>query len=180
MSATAEFDIKDFENPAGSNGVYAKFYMRSIQNEAKSETEGRPIFEDAEFIEIIAAGNSTNIVRRPVRQQDKQRFREAYMRFREGDADQLCGTPLAEVAWISRSMVEELGYIKVRTLEQLAELNDQACGRMPGLHEMKRKAAAHMKKAADAAPFDVLHKENEELKARLAALESAAEKPKKG
>jgi len=191
MSQTAEFDPKDFENVAASNGVYAKFYMRAIPDEAASAEAGSPKFADVEFIEIIAAGNGANVVRRPVRAQDKMRFRDAYRAFREGDMEQIIGTPLTEVTWISASMREELSYVKVRTLEQLAELNDQACGRTPGLYELKRKAAAWMASAKEAAPFTAMHAENdalkaqnEEMAARLAALEKsmaamAADKPSK-
>ena len=169
MREAVEYDTKDFENVASSNGVYAKFYKRAIHDEAKSVKEGRPIFDDVVFVEIIAAGNGTNIVRRPVRDSDKARFREAYMKFQEGDNDQIIGTPLSEVVWISRSMVEELSYIRVRTLEQLAELNDSACGKMPGLYELKRKAAAWLTKSSESAVLA----ENESLKERLAALEAA-------
>jgi len=74
--------------------------------------------------------------------------------------------------------------MKVRTLEQLADLNDQACGRLPGLYDLKRKAIAWAAKAADAAPFTAMHAENEALKERLAAMEArmesmSAETPKK-
>lgn len=180
MNQTAEYDPKDFENPAESKGVYAKFYYRAMPNEVKSAEEGRPVFDDVEFVEIMAAGNGTNIIRRPVRPQDKQRFREAYTRFREGDENQLVGTPLTEITWISVSMREELHYMKVRTLEQLADLSDTACGKMPGMYDLKKKAGEWLKKSTDAAPFTALHKENEDLKtandalaARLDALEKS-------
>jgi len=177
--ATAEYDPKDFENVGASAGVYGKFYTRPIPNDEKSALEGRPIFEDVVFVEIVAAGNGTNIVRRPARDTDKQRFRQAYQQFLDG-ADQVTGTPLTEVAWITGSQREEMAYIKIRTLEQLAELNDQACGRIPGMYELKRKAAAWMAQAKEAAPFDALHAENAELKERLAALEAAmTSKPSK-
>ncbi len=165
-------NVEDFSAAHTSAGVYGKFYYRPVQNDKRSEEEGRPIFDEVEFVEIVAAGNGNNIVRRPARPQDKARFREAYMRFREGDTDQMVGTPLSEVPWISRSMMEELSYIKVRTLEQLAELSDQNCGRGAGLYELKRKAKAAIDKAQAAVPFDALHKENEELRARLAEIEA--------
>jgi hypothetical protein len=122
-------------------------------------------------VEILAAGNASNIIRRPVGDMDRKRFHKEYAKFREGDTEQILGTPLAEVSWISRSMVEEMAYMKIRTLEQLADLNDQACTRMPGLYDLKRKAKAWMEKASAAAPFTALQKENDELKARIAALE---------
>ena len=172
-------DLKDFENVDSTAGVYAKFYWHPKLDEAASAAGGRPIHVDREYVEIISAGNSTNIVRRPVTDMDRRRFRQAYAAFKQGDLEQVIGTPLAEVSWISRSMVEELAYKKVRTLEQLADLNDQACTATPGLFDLKRKAAAWMKKSSDAAPFTVLQKENEELKSRLAALEAMMIQPPK-
>jgi len=180
MSTVADFDPKIFENPQATVGVYANFYLRPEQDEEESAKAGRPIFKDVEYIEIITAGDAKDVRRRPVREADKRRFREAYRKFREGDREQLVGTPLTEVTWVSAAMREELHYAKVRTVEQLAELNDQACGRMPGMYDMKRKAAQWLQKATESAPFTALHKENEELKARLEALEASLPKAKKG
>jgi hypothetical protein len=172
MREISDVNPDDFTNVADAKGVYAKFFYRPELDQAATDEAGIPKYKDVAYIEIIAAGNSTNIVRRPVRDTDKQRFHNAYSKFREGDTEQLVGTPLTEIPWLTASMREELTYIKVRTLEQLADLNDQACSRGPGLYELKRKAADWLKKANEAAPFTALHAENDELKARLAAMEA--------
>jgi hypothetical protein len=163
-----EDDVTDFENRyAGDKGVHARFYMFPQKNEAKSASAGRPIFEDTEFVEIFAAGNSTNIVRRPARAMDKDRFRRQYEAFKAGTEDQLQGTPLHEVPWITRSQVEELAYLRIRTLEQLANVSDAACGKHVGLYDLKSKATKALAAAEGAAPITELTKENEELKRRL-------------
>jgi hypothetical protein len=167
-----EGDLKEFENVESTNGVYARFYLHPKLDEAASKVENRPIYADKEYVEIIAAGNANNIIRRPAGDMDKRRFHREYSRFREG-SEQTIGTPLTEVTWITRGMVEELAYMKVKTLEQLSELNDQACTKMPGLFDLKRKAQAWVKQATDSAPIVALQEENEALKARLAALEAA-------
>jgi hypothetical protein len=172
MSATADFDVSDFNASGDSKGVYAKFYVLPVEDAARSAAEGRPIFRDEVMIEILAAGNSTNIVRRRIREADKSRFREAYAKFQAGAEDQLDGTLLSEVPWITRSQVEELAYKKVRTLEQLATLSDSACAGAAGLYSLKQKAAAWMQKSEAAAPFTELARQNEELQARLASLEA--------
>lgn len=177
MRETAEFAENAFDDVNDTKGVYARFYLFPHQNQLASAEAGRPVFEDKEFIEIIAAGNSSNVIRRKASDMDRQRFRAAYAKFKEGDNEQLVGLPLSEVPWITRSQIEELAYIKCRTCEQLATLNDQACGSMPGLYELKRKAEAWLKKSEDAAPFTALAKENDELRARVAALEEALKQP---
>lgn len=154
----------------GDKGVHARFYNMPVKDEAASAEAGRPIFQDKEFIEIVAAGNANNIIKRKATAEDKQRFREQYGRFKDGDADQIVGTPLSEVAWLTRSQVEELSYMRIRSLEALANLDDSACAKVAGLYDLKKRAKAHVDRAAEAAPTEALHRENEELKNQLAAL----------
>lgn len=161
-------DVNDFENRyAGDKGVHARFYMFPQKNEAKSASAGRPIFDETEFVEIFASGNSTNIVKRPARQMDKDRFRRQYEAFKAGHEDQVQGTMLYEVPWITRSQVEELSYLRIRTLEQLANVSDAACGKHVGLYDLKSKAQKALAAAEGAAPLTELAKENEDLKRRL-------------
>lgn len=163
--ATFDGNVEDFENRyAADRGVHAKFYLFPQQNEQKSASAGRPIFDDTEFVEIIAAGNSTNIIKRPAREQDRQRFARQYASFKAGNEDEVHGTPLHEVPWVTRSQVEELSYMRIRTLEQLAGLADSTCGQTIGLYELKRRAIAALESADSAAPITELTLENEELK----------------
>jgi len=178
MRDTVEFDVSDMQDPYSDKGVYAKFYFFPMEDHKASAEQGRPIFSDREFIEIIAAGNQNNIVRRPATEMDRQRFRRQYTMFKQGDEDQVVGTPLKEVPWITRSQIEEFAYRKIRTLEDLAGMSDAQCN-APGMYDMKRKAEAWLKKANEAAPFTAMSAEIEALKAELAALKTQAEEPKK-
>lgn len=172
MRDTYEFDVQDFDDPNENKGVYARFYMMAELNEAQSVEAGRPIYIDKEYVEILAAGNANNIVRRRASDMDKRRFRREYALFKQGDNEQITGTRLSEIPWITRSQVEELNYRKIRTIEELAEISDGACN-APGMYELKRKAQAWVQKADAAAPFTQLIAENEELKKRLETLEAA-------
>lgn len=172
MRETADFDPSDFENPDDLRGLHIRFYIVPKQDDAASAEAGRPIFVDKEYVEIIAAGNANNIIRRPVRDEDKRRFRSSYERFRAGDLEQLVGTPLTEISWLTRSQVEELMYHKVRTVEQLAEISDQFCTSAPGLYELKRKAKAYVESADGEAKFTGLYAELEALRKELAAMQA--------
>ena len=164
-------DIAHFDNRyAGDKGVHARFYVMPVKDDAASAEAGRPIFQDKEFVEIVAAGNQNNIIKRKATQEDRHRFHEQYSRFKAGSSDQMIGTPLSEVTWLTRSQVEELSYMNIRSLEALANLNDEACSRVAGLYDFKRRAAAHIEKAGQYAPVEALHRENEDLKNQLAAL----------
>ena len=120
---------------------------------------------------LYAQGNQNNIIRRRVTSIDIERFPMLYERFKAGHADVLEGTPLSEVPWIGRSMVEELNYLHIRTLEQLANLDDAVCTRFVGYHELKRRAQAFVEKAQSDAPLLALEEENKNLKESMAALE---------
>jgi hypothetical protein len=177
MRDTIEYDVDDMMSDS-DKGVYAKFYFFPMEDPKASAEAGRPVFADREFVEILAAGNQNNIVRRPASDMDKKRFRRQYALFKQGDEEQMIGTPLKEVPWITRSQVEEFAYRKIRTLEDLAGMSDAQCV-LPGMYDMKRKAEAWLKKASDAAPFTAMSAEMEALRAEIAALKAAAEEPKK-
>lgn len=168
---TVEYDVNDFnERFAGDKSVYAKFYTVPVKDEAASATEGRPIYKDKEYVEIRAAGNQNNIVQRIATAMDRDRFSRQYEMFKKGQDDQVVGTPLSEVTWLTKSQVEELAYVRIRTLEQLSGVNDDVCQRMVGLTDLKRKAQAFLESAEKAAPLTALQAENDELKQQVAAL----------
>lgn len=165
-------DHTHFESrSAGDKSVAARFYVQPMKDEAESAKQGRPVFKDVDHIEIIAPGNQNNIIRRRVTSIDIERFPMLYERFKAGHADVIEGTPLSEVPWIGRSMVEELNYLHIRTLEQLANLDDAVCTRFVGYHELKRRAQAFVEKAQSDAPLLALEEENKNLKESMAALE---------
>lgn len=169
-------NIQDFDNRyAGDAGVHARFYNMPVKDEAASAEAGRPMFVDKEFVEIVAAGNANNIIKRKATSEDKNRFRRQYELFKQGNEDQLVGTHLNEVPWLTRSQVEELAYMKIRTLEALASVDDAMCAKVAGLYDLKKRASNHVQKAADAAPLEALHAENEDLKNKVAALTQVVE-----
>jgi len=173
---TADFDVSDFNSrEAADKSVYVKFYIRPKENEAKSAEEGRPIYEDKEYVEIRTPGNTTNIVQRPVTDMDKKRFAAAYREFKAGDTEQVIGTPLVEAPWITRSQVEELSYLRIRTVEQLANVGDDVCTRIPGLFKLKQRAQHMEVNAEKQAPFIKLQKEREDMQAQIDSLKETVE-----
>lgn len=168
-----DINPQDFESrTAADKSVYIKFYIRPVQDEAESDKAGRAIFRDVEYIEIRTPGQQTNVIQRPVNSMDRERFRTQYRMFKEGQTEQTVGTPLEECAWITRSQVEELSYMRVRTLEALADLNDQVCGSHPGLYKLKQKAAAVLASAAGAAPITAMQSQIDDMKEQLAAAQA--------
>lgn len=168
-----DYNTDDFNSRyQADRGVHARFYTVPVEDRAASAEAGRPMFKDQEFIEIIAAGNQNNIVRRKASNEDRSRFSRQYEMYRRGVEDQLVGTPLAEVAWLTRSQVEELAYLRIRTLESLADLDDAVCTRHAGLYDLKAKAGAALDQAKGMAPLTALQEENEKLRNQVQTLEN--------
>lgn len=170
---TVEYDVKDFNSRyAADQGMYARFYTQPKKDEEASLEAGRPIFQDVVFVEIMAAGSPNNIVRRKATSEDRERFARQYAMFQQGSAEQTIGTPLAEVTWLTKSQVEELAYFKIRTLENLGSLSDEACNKIPGLYDLKRKAAAFIEKAAESAPVQQLTAELDQSRNEIETLKN--------
>lgn len=176
MREQNDFDPADFESrTAADKQVYVKFYVRPVPDEEASAKEGRPIYKDREYVEIRTPGNQNNVVQRPVSDMDRQRFRPQYAAFKAGESEQTIGTPLTEVPWITRSQVEELSHLRIRTLEHLSTVNDEVCGRISGLYKLKQRAVTAIEEASKHAPFAKLQKEKEEQDNKLAALQATVQ-----
>jgi hypothetical protein len=156
---TFDLDHNLFSRPnAGDETLFVVFYMGVISNEARSTAEGRAIFDDVECVRIIVPGDKNSIVDRPATTQDKQRFVRQYTLFKQGakEDEQVSGTRLGDWPYLSRAQAEELRYLGIKTVEQLASVRDDITGRVPGLVALKQHAAvwlAKTGKSAEAAQF---------------------------
>jgi len=152
--------------------LLVRFYSHPKKNLAKSEEEGRPIFEDTDYIEIMQPGNKDSIIRRPASQRDKDRFAEHYRKFQaRATEDHVEGTLLSEWPAISRAQVEELRFLNIRTVEQLAQLADSNAQNIMGIQGLKQKAAKYLETAKDQAladRLDEMEARNRELEEKLA------------
>jgi hypothetical protein len=170
-----EFDHNVFtaQMREADRNLAVKFYSQPIKNDEKTAQEGRPIFDDTEMIEIRVRGDRNNVVQRPIRPEDKQRFRDQYRDYKDGKAAEASGTPLKEWPIMSASMVEELRFLGFVTVEQVAEATDSVCGRVPGLTTMKQKAKAYLEFATTTAPLERLNHELEAQRSRAEAAEAS-------
>lgn len=173
---TLEYDHEIFSaaQRESDRNLAVRFYMLPVRNEQRTVEEGRPIFEDTEHVEIRVRGDRNNIVIRPVRETDKQRFREGYRAYKENLQGVINGTPLGEWPIATQSFVEEMKYLGFHTVEQIAEANDTVVSRVPGLQMLKNKARTFLEFSKGAAPLERVQKELEEQKSRAEMAERAA------
>lgn len=156
-------------------GMQARFYTRPIEDAEASATAGRVVCKEVLFVQILAPGLTNNTVERKATEEDKRRFRRQYESYKENGETLMEGTPLEQVTWITRAMVEELAYLKIRTVDSLAAVSDEVCGRLPGLYDLKRKAVAWLEKSDASKPFTEIQRKNEVLEGQVAALQSQLE-----
>ncbi|MGO7157027.1 hypothetical protein [Rhizobium leguminosarum] len=160
---------------ADSNtGIYASFSLEPVEQTFLTEKEGRPIFADKEFIRIFIAGDKHTEVYREVTENDKQRFSDAYKRFKEGAAarEQLVGTPLAQWPYLKPSQIKELEAINIYTVEQLAALSDTAKQKIGmGANELVAAAQGYLATAQDSRAASAFAAENERLKDEVGRLQ---------
>ena len=136
------------------------FYNKAIRNNFESNKAGRPIFVERPFVKIIVPGDRLNQVDSPVYPYHKMRFPELWAKFEAGMEQPETGTPLKEMPWISIAIAEELAAFQIRTVEQLAGLNDALTTKIMGVGMLKQKAQAFL----DAAEAD---QQNSQLQAAL-------------
>jgi len=135
-------------------GLAVRFYMKTIQDNPATMKAGRPIFKEREYVDIKVPGDRNSGWAGPARQEHQNRFPEHYRMFksRVGNEEQIIGTLLTEWALMPRSLVEELGYFNVRTLEELIAMPDVHAQKFAQIHGWKDKAKLHMQAAKDEAP----------------------------
>jgi hypothetical protein len=160
--------------------LHVRFYMRPHLDLFKSEEAKRAIYVDKEYVQIMIPGDKLNIIDRPADSLDKNRFSEYYAKFKAG-TEQIVGTPISALPFLSMSQVEEYKFVNVKTVEQLAELADSWSTQIMGGLEHKRKAKQWLEdsKGVDALRAEFTKKE-ENMAAQLKAMQDQLDllKPK--
>lgn len=159
--------------------LFVKFYTRPVRNDELTAKEGRVIHEDKLFINIKIPGDKNNDVNRIAFPEDIQRFPQHFQRFKDGQ-EQVIGTPLSVVPFLTESQVEDYRTVHIRTVEQLAMLSDGNAQKILGAVSHKQQAQEFLDKMKNVdtlrEEFDRKNKERdaeiEELRAQLAALQS--------
>jgi len=156
-----------------------KFYNKAVQNNFRTEKEGRPIFEDVTFVRITLPGDTNNIIDTFARDEHKSRFplQWAHYKNTHGDDQQMIGTPLSSWPLLTTAQAEELKALKFYTVEQIAGASDlqlQKLGMLAGMspYAFRDRAAKYLsiaKNEADATQADSRVKQLEEENAKLKA-----------
>lgn len=167
-----EVQEQQYGSPDDDRKLHVRFYLAPVEQTAQSIVEGRRVFADTEYIEIMIPGDKQTVIQRQVFEMDRKRFPQQYARFKQGLADQTVGTPLSELTFISASKVKEYEFFNIRTVEQLAATADgsKAGQSMMGFQQDKQRAEAFLMAAKGSAPVNELRAKLDERDAELDAM----------
>lgn len=148
--AIAEFDVEDFDQARQAQQdekLLVKFYTKTVRDETASAEQGRAVFKEREYIDIRIPGARGAGAARPATLRDRKRFPRHYEAFKQRVELPVEGTPLGEWPMITRAHAEELSFLGVKTVEQLAGMSDVNASQLMGGQTFKAKANAWLERA---------------------------------
>lgn len=177
----AEFDHnqhRGFGDPrAGDKRLAVRFFIKAKQDGEASKKAQRPIFNEHEYVHIMVPGDRGHVVIRPVTEKDRVRFAPQYDHWKKTNNNELAsGIALESWGILNLAQIEEYRYFGIRTVEHMANIRDDLAAKIPGTHQLKQRAKAHLEALAGEAPMKKMAVELEardrtieELKKDLAA-----------
>jgi hypothetical protein len=170
----------DISNP--DSRLTVKFYKRPVKLEDESIAQGRPIFQEFDFIKILVPGDALTEIDTYVTEGHKTRFPIQWANYmnRQGSELSFNGTPLSEWPQISVSQAEELKGIKFHTVEAIAHASDQQLqkiGMIAGMspHNFRERAKTFLNLAKESADVSKRDEELAQLREENAKIKSETE-----
>ena len=147
------------EDNRGKMAVF--FHAVQVQNNFKTMTEKRPIFEEKVFLKKLVPGDSTLVVDRPMREQDIEEYPIEWARFEQKKEQRVSGTPIDVWSAISETQKAEFKALHIFTIDQFAQLADSVGNKIMGFNDLRDKARAFIAAAKDSAVFDKIRAETD-------------------
>ena len=147
------------EDNRGKMAVF--FHTVQVQNNFKTMTEKRPIFEEKIFLKKLVPGDSTLVVDRPMREQDIEEYPIEWARFEQKKEQRVSGTPIDVWSAISETQKAEFKALHIFTIDQFAQLADSVVNKIMGFNDLRDKARAFIAAAKDSAVFDKIRAETD-------------------
>jgi hypothetical protein len=149
-----------------------QFFTTAVPDDAATKkADGNPQFKQQLMVRVILPGIRDEVVR-PVEEKDKQRWPIYWQRFEQGLKHEVQGTPISEFGTATEVEKATITASGVQTVEQLANLNDDACQKLH-LVALRNKAQKFLKAQADLGNVAKLQADLETALKRIKELENA-------
>lgn len=168
----------DSDVNAADQALHVEIYDGTVRQNFLSEQAGRPIYHDAVFIRIQAAGDKLNIIDRPIEENDKRRFPLHWAHYQNQTKDgEHPGTPLSELPGLTKAGVLTLKASGFHTVEQFAAASDgvlQTLGMSAGVSPtaFRDQCKRFLGAADEAAPITKMESELAQRDAEIAAMKA--------
>jgi hypothetical protein len=151
------------------DGCIPLFHMHAHHMKRASEREGRPIYEQRQFVKILIPGQKNEVPDREVTDEDKARWPEAWAKFTAKQEAILDGTPIDQWPYLNVARVAELQALNILTVEQLSKVADGYLQNI-GMDGAQLRDRARQFIAGTSETEKELRTENERLQRDVAAL----------
>lgn len=136
---------------AMNKGITPLFFVVDLPDEAATEKAGTLRTRQEEQVKLLCAGDSWSQPVHPVDSAIKERFAEAYARWKlTRTNDHIDGTPLAEWPQANRGFVMEMKALNIRSVEDLSSVSDANINRILNGRVWRDKAVAWLATSKDA------------------------------
>lgn len=153
-----------------------RFFMKAVENKAKSTEEGRPVFDEREMVEIRIPGDRLATHVNYVLDEHRQRWPDHYSAFKRGEARAASGTPLEHWPQMTTGRVASLKALGVLSVEELSNLPDNMLPSLGmGARELREQARAYLAAAQDGAAASRAAAENADLRAQMERMQKQME-----
>ena len=173
--STATLDhALDFDSNQQSDSdkkLLVLFYSEPIKNESKSIEAGRPIYDDIDHVKIITPGSRDTFVTE-VTDEYRNRFPQQWARYKSNKEQNVSGTPLSALPWMTKGQVAEFAAVGCQTVEQLVGMPDNLSQKFMGHFQIKQRAQAFLEAAAGAAPLLKMQSELDKRDEQIAQLQT--------
>lgn len=158
-----------YPNPE-DRALWVEFFWHAEYLETRSLKEGRPIYEQVEYVRIIVPGGKT-VIERPAKDADKTRFPYQYGDFKKGSERPTSGWMIEEWPAINKAQAAMLKHQNIHTVEQLSAYPDGALAQLgPGGLDLRNKAKEALNLYEDAKKLKEVKEECLSLKKEVETL----------
>lgn len=161
---------------------YAMFYKHQALDGQQTLDAKKNVYVEKVYVQIRNKGEKNAIFSRPMREEDKTIFQDAWANFNAEDQGGAMRGYSISALGLGPDQVEELNDLGLYTVHDLAELSDGAATSITGGYTLKRQADAWLEAQGDgltAAAILERDQEIEALKAQIAELKPKRGRPKK-
>lgn len=127
---------------SGKWKMYVFFYDKAVKSAAKSLEAGRPIFVNKIMVKKMPSGDSRLVIDDYARPTDFDEYPTEFARYQQKKENRPDGTPLAAWPVLNDLQQAEFRALNIFTVEQFANLPDEAANRIMGFNELRKKARA--------------------------------------